>query len=69
MAPGGTAAPIVLRVNAAIRDALAQPAVRERLAAAGAEGVSSTPEELATFLRSESAKWARVVREARITVN
>ncbi|MBR0653359.1 tripartite tricarboxylate transporter substrate binding protein [Roseomonas terrae] len=69
MAPGGTAAPIVLRVNAAIREALAQPAVRERLAAAGADGVWSTPEELATFLRDESAKWARVVREARITVN
>jgi tripartite-type tricarboxylate transporter receptor subunit TctC len=35
MAPGGTAAPIIMRVNGAIRDALAQPAVRERLAAAG----------------------------------
>lgn len=69
MAPGGTPAPIVLRVNAAIREALAQPAVRERLAAAGADGVSSTPEELAAFLRAESVKWARVVREARITVN
>lgn len=69
MAPGGTPAPIVLRVNAAIREALAQPAVRERLAAAGADGVSSTPEELAALLRAESTKWARVVREARITVN
>jgi tripartite-type tricarboxylate transporter receptor subunit TctC len=69
MAPGGTPAPVVARVNAAIRDALAQPPVRERLAAAGAEGVASTPEELAAFLRAESDKWARVVREARITVN
>ena len=69
MAPSGTPVPIVLRVNAAIREALAQPTVRERLAAAGADGVSSTPEELATFLREETAKWARVVREARITVN
>lgn len=69
MAPGGTPAPIVLRLSAAIRDALAQASVRERLAAAGADGVASTPEELATFLREETAKWARVVREARITVN
>ena len=69
MAPGGTPAPIVLRVNAAIRDALAQTTVRERLAAAGADGVSSSPDDLATLLREESAKWARVVREARITVN
>ena len=69
MAPGGTPAPIVARFNAAIREALAQQAVKDRLAAAGAEAVSSTPEELATYLRAESEKWARVVREARITVN
>ncbi|WP_245211636.1 Bug family tripartite tricarboxylate transporter substrate binding protein [Neoroseomonas oryzicola] len=69
MAPGGTPAPVVARFNAAIREALAQQAVKDRLAAAGAEAVSSTPEELATYLRAESEKWARVVREARITVN
>jgi tripartite-type tricarboxylate transporter receptor subunit TctC len=69
MAPGGTPAPAIARFNGAIRDALAQQAVKDRLAAAGAEGVASTPEELATYLRAESAKWARVVREARITVN
>jgi tripartite-type tricarboxylate transporter receptor subunit TctC len=69
MAPAGTPAPAIARFNAAIRDALGQQAVKDRLAAAGAEGVGSTPEELATYLRAESAKWARVVREARITVN
>jgi tripartite-type tricarboxylate transporter receptor subunit TctC len=69
MAPAGTPAPVVARFNGAIRDALAQQPVKDRLAAAGAEGVASTPEELATFLRAESDKWARVVREARITVN
>jgi tripartite-type tricarboxylate transporter receptor subunit TctC len=69
MAPAGTPAPVVARFNAAIREALAQQPVKDRLAAAGAEGVASTPEELATYLRAESAKWARVVREAQITVN
>jgi tripartite-type tricarboxylate transporter receptor subunit TctC len=69
MAPTGTPAPAIARLNAAIRDALGQQAVKDRLAAAGAEGVASTAEELAAFLRAESAKWARVVREARITVN
>jgi tripartite-type tricarboxylate transporter receptor subunit TctC len=69
MAPAGTPAPVVARFNAAIRDALAQQPVKDRLAAAGAEGVWSTPEDLATLLRAESTKWARVVREARITVN
>jgi tripartite-type tricarboxylate transporter receptor subunit TctC len=69
MAPAGTPAPAIARFNATIREALALQAVKERLAAAGAEGVASSPEELAAFLRDESAKWARVVREARITVN
>ncbi|MBR0682961.1 tripartite tricarboxylate transporter substrate binding protein [Roseomonas eburnea] len=69
MAPAGMPVPAIARFNAAIRDALAQQAVKDRLAAAGADGVSSTPEELATFLRAESTKWARVVREARIAVN
>ena len=69
MAPPGTPAPVVERLNAEIRAALALPAVQERLAAAGAEAVSSTPAELAAFIRSETEKWGRVVREARITVN
>jgi tripartite-type tricarboxylate transporter receptor subunit TctC len=69
MAPAGLPAPAVARLNAAIRDALDQQAVKARLAAAGAEGASSSAEDLAAFLRAESAKWARVVREARITVN
>ncbi|WP_137127911.1 tripartite tricarboxylate transporter substrate binding protein [Roseomonas sp. HF4] len=69
MAPAGLPAPAVARFNAAIRDALDQQAVKARLAAAGAEGASSSAEELGAFLRAESAKWARVVRDARITVN
>jgi tripartite-type tricarboxylate transporter receptor subunit TctC len=69
MAPGGLPAPVVARFNAAIADALGQQAVKDRLAAAGADGVASSAEELAAYLRAESAKWARVVREARITVN
>jgi tripartite-type tricarboxylate transporter receptor subunit TctC len=69
MAPAGTPAPAIARFNAVIREALAQQAVKDRLAAAGADGVSSSAEELAAYLRAESEKWARVVREARITVN
>ncbi len=69
MAPGSLPAPIVARFKAAIAEALGQHAVKDRLAAAGADGVASSAEELAAYLRAESAKWARVVREARITVN
>ena len=69
MAPGGTAAPIIARLNAALRETVGQPALRTRMANAGADPASSSPEELAAFIRSETAKWGRVVREARITVN
>ncbi len=69
MAPAATPAPVTARLNAVLREALALPAVRERLTAVGADALTSSPEELATYLRSETEKWGRVVREARITVN
>jgi tripartite-type tricarboxylate transporter receptor subunit TctC len=68
MAPAGTPSSAVTVLNAMIRDALAEPRVQERLAAAGADAVSSSPEELAETIRGEAEKWGRVVREARITV-
>ncbi|NCY25918.1 MAG: tripartite tricarboxylate transporter substrate binding protein [Alphaproteobacteria bacterium] len=61
--------PAVLRLNAAVREALATPLVSSRMAAAGVDGQSSSIEELAAFIRAESDKWGRVVREARITVD
>jgi tripartite-type tricarboxylate transporter receptor subunit TctC len=69
MAPAGTPAPIVERYNALLRDILADATVKQRLAAAGADAVFSTPAELAATMRTETEKWGRVVREARITVN
>lgn len=69
MAPSGTPAPVIARLNAVIREALAEPATQQRLAAAGADAVSSTPAELAATMRGETERWGRVVREARITVN
>jgi tripartite-type tricarboxylate transporter receptor subunit TctC len=69
MAPAGTPAPVIERLNAVIREALAEPATQQRLVAAGADAVSSTPAELAATMRSETEKWGRVIREARITVN
>lgn len=69
MAPAGTPAPAIARLNAVIREALAEPGVQQRLAAAGADAVVSTPAELGGIMRSETEKWGRVVREARVTVN
>ncbi len=69
MAPAGTPAAAIAALSAACAEVLAQPAVQERLATAGADGVASSPAQLAAFMVSESAKWGRVVREARIVVN
>jgi tripartite-type tricarboxylate transporter receptor subunit TctC len=40
--------------------------MRDRLTALGAEPVGNTPEQFAAFLRAEIARWAEVVRTARI---
>jgi len=69
MAPAGTPAPVIERLNAVIREALALTSVQERLTQVGAGALTSSPAELAAYLRSETEKWGRVVREARITVN
>lgn len=69
MAPANTPAPVIQRLNAVVRESLGLPAVRDRLTQVGADALTSTPEELASYLRAETEKWGRVVREARITVN
>ena len=55
--------PIVERLNEAMRDALTDPATREKLALQGFEPTPSTPEEFGTFLAAEIVKWAKVVKE------
>jgi tripartite-type tricarboxylate transporter receptor subunit TctC len=67
-ATGGTPAPVVARLNAAITGILNDPAYRARMEALGEEATPSTPEELAATLRSESARWKRVIDAAGIRV-
>ena len=62
-AVAGTPPDIVARLQVEVAKVLRSPEVRERLAALGAEGVGSTPEEFAAFVRAENARWSRVIRE------
>ncbi|MFO1324915.1 MAG: tripartite tricarboxylate transporter substrate binding protein [Burkholderiales bacterium] len=64
--PAGTPREIVQRLNAEINRILAMPDFREKLETLGAEPVGGTPEQFAAEVRSETAKWARVIREAGI---
>jgi tripartite-type tricarboxylate transporter receptor subunit TctC len=67
--PGRTPAPIADRLHAEINRALQAPEVRRRQAAAGIEpGGSPTRAHFAGFVREETARWARIVREAKIVV-
>ena len=53
---------VVSRLNAEIRTALASPAVRDRFKTLGADPAPSTPEEFLALSRSETVKWARIVK-------
>jgi tripartite-type tricarboxylate transporter receptor subunit TctC len=64
LAPAGTPAAVVARVNKDLNAALASPALRERLAAQGADTVGGTPENFGKTIRSDFAKWAKVVRQS-----
>jgi len=66
LAPAGTPPPIIARLHDAIVRALAQPEVRERLAAEGAEVIGGTPEEFAATIEAELARMGKLIRDARI---
>jgi len=68
LAPRGTPAAVIQRVNTAANEALADPAVRKRLGEMGATPVGGSPKQLADHLSVEIERWGRVVREARIEV-
>ncbi len=61
-APAGTPPQAIGKLNAAIREALEQPALREQLLGAGAVAAPCSPEDLARFVGSEGEKWAKAVR-------
>ena len=63
-APAGTPKPIVDRLHAETVKILALPEIRERLVSLGTEPVGNTPEEFSAYLRSEIAKWGKVVKES-----
>jgi tripartite-type tricarboxylate transporter receptor subunit TctC len=65
-APAKTPPETIAALNRAVRATLATPAVSEKLIAAGAEPMASTPQELAAMTRSDTEKWGRVIRANKI---
>lgn len=65
-APAGTAKDIIARANAETVKALAAPDVKKRLMDAGIIATSSSPEGFSTYIRAETAKWGKVIKDANI---
>jgi tripartite-type tricarboxylate transporter receptor subunit TctC len=62
LAPAGTPAPVVARLNADVNKWLQSPEAREQLLAQGAVAAGGTPEQFAAHIRAETEKWAKVVK-------
>jgi tripartite-type tricarboxylate transporter receptor subunit TctC len=62
VAPAGTPQPVIDKLSAAMKAALAEPDVRERIAADGAEVMAMTPAEYAADIDREETKWSAIVK-------
>lgn len=68
-APKGTDTAVVHKLNAALRDVLAQPDVRQRFESQGNTVRAETPEQFRETVRKDRAKWAQVVKDAKISID
>jgi tripartite-type tricarboxylate transporter receptor subunit TctC len=66
LAPAGTPKAVIARLNAEINAALKLPEVRAKLELAGVDIQGGTPEEYAALIKSDLAKWGKVVKDAGI---
>ena len=64
LAPAGLSRDVLARINTETTRVLALPDVREKLALLGLDVAPGTPEALATFIQTETVKWAKVVKES-----
>jgi tripartite-type tricarboxylate transporter receptor subunit TctC len=66
LAPARTAKTIVTRLHGEIVKLLTVPDTNEKLLAQGFEPVGGTPDEFGAYIKSEIAKWAKVIKTAKI---
>ena len=68
LAPAGTPPAIIARLNKDFVALLQRPDAREQISRTGADPVGDSPEKFAAFIKTEIAKWGKVVKAARIKV-
>ena len=64
IAPAGTPPAVIAELNRITTTALADPAVKAKLADQGLTTVGDTPEQFRAFIAGETAKWAKVIKDA-----
>ena len=69
VAPPGTPAAAVQQLNGALVEALKLPDVQARFAEQGAEAIGNSPEQMGRFVRDEAVRWARIIKDASVTVD
>jgi len=69
VAPAATPADVIAKLHKATVDAMKSPEVKDKLSSQGAILVGDTPEEFAAYIQSETDKWAKVAKAAKITPN
>jgi tripartite-type tricarboxylate transporter receptor subunit TctC len=67
--PAGTPKAIVSKIQADLVKVVALPDVRARMASLGMEVAGSTPEELGALVKSDIAKWGKVIKEAGVRID
>ncbi|MGZ5803419.1 MAG: tripartite tricarboxylate transporter substrate-binding protein, partial [Xanthobacteraceae bacterium] len=68
VAPAGTPAAILDKINADINEALRQPEILDKFAALTAEKVGGTRQETAAYMREEVERWKKVITAANVTL-
>jgi tripartite-type tricarboxylate transporter receptor subunit TctC len=69
IAPAATPPAVVAELNRITTTALADPAVKEKLAEQGLTTVGNSPEQFRAFIASETAKWAKVIKDAGVATS
>jgi tripartite-type tricarboxylate transporter receptor subunit TctC len=64
--PAATSRELIARMYSDLSKVLALPDVRDKLQAMGADVIGSSPDQFAAFMRAETAKWAKVIKDANI---
>jgi tripartite-type tricarboxylate transporter receptor subunit TctC len=67
--PAGTPQPIVSKINADVLKVLNEPTFQARVTGLGGEIAGGAPADFAAQIRSETLKWRKVVKDAKISAN